>query len=258
MLVRKRIGSPRRNGQSSGSGFAVPESGGMRSRRHGRCESMGTPRSKHIRWSIWRSSHRHTRQSSSNLRWWRAGRLDHTIQRQSCASSPVVGHDQRVRPSTDLLGLTVGGCCRPDAGCGQVPAVTPTGSTLARTSACPSTALRTHPVSADLPLESRSCGGQRIAWDVLVDMDRLSMLAQVIETGKSPGTVTLKWTLPGMFANVASQMFTPGKTQIARWKLGAVEPLALFLLGWRSSVIVMMPIFQLMIRGIVISLHIMM
>ena len=258
MLVRKRIGSPRRNGQSSGSGFAVPESGGMRSRRHGRCESMGTPRSKHIRWSIWRSSHRHTRQSSSNLRWWRAGRLDHTIQRQSCASSPVVGHDQRVRPSADFLGLAERGRSRPNAGCGQVPAVTTTVSPLARTSARPSTALRTYPVSADLPLESRSCGGQRVAWDILVDMDRLSMLAQVIETGKSSGTVTLKWTLPGMFANVASQMFTPGKTQITRWEIGAVESLALFLLGWRSIMIVMVSIFQLMIRGIVVSLQIMM
>lgn len=55
------------------------------------------------------------------------------------------------------------------------------------------------------------------------------MLAEVVESGKPPRAVALEGTFTGVFPNMASQMFTPGKAQIARREGSAEESLAFLL-----------------------------
>jgi hypothetical protein len=57
------------------------------------------------------------------------------------------------------------------------------------------------------------------------------MLSQVVESGESPGAVTLERAFSGVFSDVAGQMFAPSEAEIARWIIGAVKPLRLFLFG---------------------------
>ena len=75
--------------------------------------------------------------------------------------------------------------------------------------ACPRPAWWPHSICADLTLEPCACGRQRIPGDFLIDMDRLSMLAEVVESGKPPRAVTLEGTFTGVFSNMAGQMFAP-------------------------------------------------
>lgn len=47
-------------------------------------------------------------------------------------------------------------------------------------------------VGADLSLESGAGRGEGVPWDVFIDVDCLRMLAQVVESGESSGTMALK------------------------------------------------------------------
>ena len=73
---------------------------------------------------------------------------------------------------------------------------------LAGTGAGSSTALGTNPICADLTLEARASGSQRIPGDLFVDMHGLGMLPQVIKTGESPGAVALERTFAGVLADM--------------------------------------------------------
>jgi hypothetical protein len=68
-------------------------------------------------------------------------------------------------------------------------------------------------------------------------MDGLSMLAQVIQSRKAAGTVTLKRTLSSVFPDVTGEMFAAGEAQLAGRKVGAEESLAFLFLGWRGSIV---------------------
>lgn len=92
----------------------------------------------------------------------------------------------------------------------------------------------THPICTNLALKSCAGGRERVTRDFLVHMDRLGMLPQVVEPGKPPRTMALEGAFPGMFANMASQMFAPCKAQIARRKISTEKPLAFLLFGGRG------------------------
>lgn len=64
------------------------------------------------------------------------------------------------------------------------------------------TALWANTICADLTLEASPGGSQGITGDLLVDVDGLGMLAQVIETGESPGAVALKGTFAGVLTDM--------------------------------------------------------
>lgn len=64
-------------------------------------------------------------------------------------------------------------------------------------------------------------------------MNRLGMLAEVVESGKSARAVALEGTFTSMFSNMTSQMFAPGEAQIARRERGAEEPLTFLLFRGR-------------------------
>lgn len=112
--------------------------------------------------------------------------------------------------------------------------------------ASPATLL-THSLSPHLPLESSTSRCQGIYGDVLVDVHRLCVLSQVIETGETARTMTLEWSLAGVFPgmvskrsssvgtseglpNVPGQMFASSKTQVARRVIRAIKSLRLLLL----------------------------
>jgi len=44
---------------------------------------------------------------------------------------------------------------------------------------------RANTVSTYLPLESGTCSGKRAIWYVFINMDGLSMLSEIIQTGKA-------------------------------------------------------------------------
>jgi hypothetical protein len=82
-------------------------------------------------------------------------------------------------------------------------------------------------------------------------MDRLRMLSEIVESGKSPRAVTLEGTLAGVLPNVASQMFAPGEAQVTRREVGAEEALAFLLLGGRcvaSHILVVVGILHRFVR----------
>ena len=79
--------------------------------------------------------------------------------------------------------------------------MTPPVRSLTSSSRSPrSSTLRSHAIRSYLPLEPRSCSGKRISGDVFVDVDRLSMLAEVIESGELPVAVAFEWSLAGVFS----------------------------------------------------------
>jgi hypothetical protein len=109
--------------------------------------------------------------------------------------------------------------------------VSPSGSDAAgRRCPGPTTSLP-HPVRPYLPLEAGPGRSQRVDWDVLVDVHRLSVLPQVVESRKPPRAVTLERSFARVFSDVTSQMFASREAEIAWRVIGAVESLRLFLLG---------------------------
>jgi hypothetical protein len=78
--------------------------------------------------------------------------------------------------------------------------------------ACPRPAWWPHSICTNLTLKPCACGRQRISGNFLIDMDRLSMLAEIIESGKPARAVALEGTFAGVFSNMASQMFAPCET----------------------------------------------
>lgn len=112
--------------------------------------------------------------------------------------------------------------------------MTSTGSAYTATGACPRPSRWTHPVRTDLTLKPCTCSCQRIPRDFLIDMDRLSMLSEIVEAGEAPGAVALEGALAGVLSNVASQMFAAGEAQVAWREVGAEEALTLFLFGGRG------------------------
>ena len=171
---------------------------------------------------------------SSGLARGRAGLIPPRIEGQPGPS--VVGHDQRRRSTAEFLGLAVGRRRRGDAGGREVPAVTSTVCPLTARRARPRATLGTDPVCPNLALESRPRSREGVPGDLLVDVHRLGVLAQVIESGEAPSAVALEWALPGVFADVSGEMFTAGEAQVTRREVRAEEALALLLLGWRGVV----------------------
>lgn len=57
-------------------------------------------------------------------------------------------------------------------------------------------------IGAYLALKSGSAGRKGVAWDVLVDMDSLSMLAEVVKAGEPARAVALKWSFSSMFSSL--------------------------------------------------------
>lgn len=112
--------------------------------------------------------------------------------------------------------------------------MTSTGSRYTATGACSRPTRWAHSVRTDLTLKPCARSRERIPWDLLIDMDRLSMLSEIVEAGEAPGAVALKGALAGVLANVASQMFAAGEAQVAWGEIGAEEALALLLFGGRG------------------------
>ena len=55
-------------------------------------------------------------------------------------------------------------------------------------------------VGTDLALEAGASGGQRVAGYVFIAMDGLGVLAQIVQSRKSPTAVTLKGSFSGMLS----------------------------------------------------------
>lgn len=178
------------------------------------------------------------------------GGIGHRVHRQP--GSSIVCHDQRRRSTAELLGLAVCRCSGCDARGGQIPAVTPTMRSLATSRASSRPTRRPHPIGANLALESGTGGGQGVARDVLVDVHRLSMLPQVVESREPPRAVALERTLSSVFSNMPGQVFTPGEAQVAGRVIRAVEALALLLLGWGSIPLVV----RLHVRAFTIAIRV--
>ena len=70
---------------------------------------------------------------------------------------------------------------------------------------------RTHSVRSDLSLKPRAGSGKRITRYLFVNVDGLSVLAQVVQSGEPTRTVALEWPLTGMFARqlLACARFIP-------------------------------------------------
>jgi hypothetical protein len=105
---------------------------------------------------------------------------------------------------------------------------------LTSSCACAGPAWGPHPICPDLALEPSSRGGQRIPRYFFIDVDGLGMLSEIVESRKASRAVALEGTLSGVLANVASQMFAAGETQVAGRKCVAEEPLTLLLFGRRG------------------------
>jgi hypothetical protein len=72
----------------------------------------------------------------------------------------------------------------------------------ALTSDCISPRTRTRrpdPICTNLPREPCAGRSKRIAGNVFVYMHSLRMLAKVVETGETAGTVTLEWSFASVF-----------------------------------------------------------
>lgn len=65
---------------------------------------------------------------------------------------------------------------------------------------------RTDPIGADLALETGPRRGEGVARDLFVDVDRLCVLAEIVQAGKAAGTVALKGTFARMFPGGVSNM----------------------------------------------------
>lgn len=102
-------------------------------------------------------------------------------------------------------------------------------------SASTRTSGRAYAISPDLSLEPCSSRGKGIGRNLFINMNRLSMLAEVVQTGEAAVAMTLEWTFSSMLPNMTSQMLASSKTQIAGWIARAEEPLALLLAGGRVS-----------------------
>lgn len=94
-----------------------------------------------------------------------------------------------------------------------------------------STASRAQPVRPNLSLIASAGSGERLCGNVFVDVDGLSMLAEVVKSRESSITMTLKRALSCMLPDVTSKMFTPSKAEIAGGEVSAEEFLALLLLA---------------------------
>lgn len=235
MLCEERVAAGW-HGQAAGGGFAVPES--VR-RRHGRSElRAATTSSEDVGWGIRRCCDRGPG-SPGDLGRGRTRGFTHLVQRNSGPSSGVIGHEQWRGPPSKLWSLAECRGGRADARGGQIPAV----AALAAASARASPAWRTHAVCTHLALEPRPCGSQRVTGDLLIDVDRLGMLSQVIESRKASGAVALEGTLAGVFSDVTREMFAAGEAQVARREISAEEPLAFLLLRGRHGA----SLFRLMI-----------
>jgi hypothetical protein len=105
---------------------------------------------------------------------------------------------------------------------------------------------RSDSVGANLPLEAGARRSKRIGGDLLVDMNRLSMLAKVVQARESSVAVTLERPLPGMLPNMTSKVLTSGEAQITGRVPGAEESLALLLSRRRFLV----SIFGIVIRAV--------
>lgn len=57
-------------------------------------------------------------------------------------------------------------------------------------------------ICAYLALESGSAGCEGVTRDVLVDMDSLSMLAEVVKAGEPARAVALEWPFTSMFSGL--------------------------------------------------------
>ena len=63
---------------------------------------------------------------------------------------------------------------------------------------CPATGLA-HPVCPDLPLKSCPGGGERVPWNLFVDVHSLGMLPEVIEAEEAATAVALERPLTSVF-----------------------------------------------------------
>ena len=113
------------------------------------------------------------------------------------------GHDQRGRPSTDVVTHAQVRDAGADAGRREVSRVASamTHPTLTAQRRCSGASWRgPNAIRANLALEPRARRGEGIGRDLLIDMHRLCMLPQIVESGESPGAVTLERALAGMFS----------------------------------------------------------
>lgn len=163
----------------------------------------------------------------------------------------VVGHGQGSRPTSKVFWNTNTRGCRTNTRSRQISAVPSAVTALAVHSirTWPTVSGRANSVGPYLTLKPRTRSCKRIAGNVLVNVHRLRMLTEIVQSGESAGAMTLKWSLSGVFPEMKSahvyypkhahvyqpyvsrQMLTAGEAQLTRREVGAEETLALFLLG---------------------------
>ncbi len=107
--------------------------------------------------------------------------------------------------------------------------MTSTVSTSAPSSARSGATCRPDTVCTDLALEASTSGGKGVGRNLLIDMNSLSMLAQVIEPREPSVAMTLKRTFARVFANMASQVLAPGEAEVAGRISCAEKPLTFLL-----------------------------
>jgi hypothetical protein len=114
---------------------------------------------------------------------------------------------------------------------------------------------RSHTVGADLPLEPGAGSGQRVSWDVFVNMDGLCMLPQIVKTREAPRAMALERALASVLADVSSQMLAPCETQVAGWVVGAKEALSFLLFGGHFGITVDALVFRDLGTVVVTAAH---
>jgi hypothetical protein len=87
--------------------------------------------------------------------------------------------------------------------------MTPAVAALATQSGCAGSVWRPHPISPNLPLKSRSCRSQRVSRNVLVDVNRLRMLAEIVQAGEPARAVTLEWSFASVFPARGGSVISP-------------------------------------------------
>lgn len=61
-----------------------------------------------------------------------------------------------------------------------------------------------YPICSDLSLKSCTCGRQGVLGNLFVQVNRLCMLSEIVESRESTGAVTLERTFASMFSTIIS------------------------------------------------------